>query len=301
MWMLGGFRPVPITDTMVKGLLSNDTNVTRKVYKMLSEVTDFDMMAFAPRGTDVGDEVSLDMRFHVMGHAIMAIVANGMPTGGTQELDEEARRCSERVQSLGDAMADGYQILRDTAARCGKAFKKPHHANTLARLINEDMATWTHQIHHRAASLAQNFPTPPVSEGALPELPVPQWRLVRSFLTSGAMDLANSASEFNAAGGGGSSRKARKSPATSNEVCRRFLKGKCQYANCKYVHPPGGGDGSSGGGSSSGGRASKRTWAGAPATASASKKAKPASTTPDGGEPRKGGKTKGGQADEDSE
>ncbi|CAN0315308.1 unnamed protein product [Ectocarpus fasciculatus] len=300
-WMLGGFRPSPMNDAMMKGMLSNDTKATRKVYKMLSEVADFDVMAFAPRGSDASDEVPLDLRFHVMGNAIMEIVSNGRPTGGSQELDEEARRCGDRVQSLGDALVEGYGLIRDTAARCGNAFKKPQHVATLARLINDDMATWTHKIHHRAASLAQQFPTPPVSEGGLPELPVPHWQLVRSFVTSGVLDLANSASTAAAAGGGGGNRKARKSSTTSTEVCRRFLQGKCQYTNCKYVHPSGGGGGSSGGGSSSGGKASKRTGATAAATTSASKKAKTASSTPDGGEPRAGGKAKGGQGDEDSE
>lgn len=61
-----------------------------------------------PRGSDVGDEVSLDLRFHVMGHAIMAIVSNGRPTGGSQELDEEARRCGDRVHSLGASKASPF-------------------------------------------------------------------------------------------------------------------------------------------------------------------------------------------------
>lgn len=261
-WILVGAPPIILTKHTTQNILGDTTKVTPKVNTMLTTLDNIDVSVFSRPHSHLPP---LATRTTIMCQAIVSLADKSIPVPDGAPANIERQLCRARVHELATALAVGSNLLEAASKRCRWAVTQPKMMETLSSLVNADMATWTRALHEKAASLERALPGPPGSVRDLGDLCLPKWPLLKAFLSSGALDLANIPPA--------SSRGHHEPKSSTSALCLLHLENLCTNGDaCRYSHGPKGAS-SSGGGSNSGeGSGAKRRQPGATTTAPKRKK-----------------------------
>ncbi|CAM9296621.1 unnamed protein product [Laminaria digitata] len=232
-WLLSGAPPVNHSQTVLQTIFGARTKVSPQVHAMLAGLTQFSVREFMPRDAMTTEEMPPETRMGIMAHSVVTLAAKSVP----KEPKEERARCLERVERLHRGFQVGVTLLTRHSMKNREAMADPDMANDIAAYIDEDMATWTERVYLEVVDMEKTSLVTPTRATDLSPVPVPDWFVLTSFLSSGMLALANMRAK--------TKRKKptspgqlpnRVKPAVKSKDCRRFLDGRCNKKNCRYRH-----------------------------------------------------------------
>lgn len=233
-WVLVGAPPMDHSLPSIQGILGQRVLVTKTVFDQMNSLHNFKVSTFGQRGGSPDDKVPLVQRLEIMCFAVVAVLRNSIPVEGHPDYSV----CTARVRAVRTKFKMGVRMLKDAAARCGRAMNDPNIIAEITGVIDRDMATWTDQVAVRATEVRRASNAPPKDTAKFGPPMVPAWKELECYITSQQLQRHDAQLAARKQPSGGTAKGSSSGRTQSREPCHRFLEGRCDKSAsaCRFSH-----------------------------------------------------------------